>query len=56
MFPVSNNICISIVSVGVTAAALLYVHPSLTSTWGPLTNSVVAVNTEPQDFGLQSGT
>jgi len=39
----------NIVSVDITAAALLYVHPSITSTWRPLTNSAVVVNTEPLD-------
>jgi len=52
----NSSICISFVSVGVTAVALLYVHPSITPTWRPLTNSTVALYTEPRDFGLHSGT
>ena len=45
----NSNICISTVRVDITAAALLYVHPSITSTWRPLTNSAVVVNTQPFD-------
>lgn len=43
MFPVSNS------NISISIPALLYIHPSITSTWRPLTNSAVAVNTEPLD-------